>query len=84
MGRLRTTTLWLMVSFIQACSQAPDATPAKSDPPAAAPSSPPGKTVFDPLTGTLGRARGVQDTVDQSAERTRRAVENEEHGDSAP
>ncbi len=81
---LRTTTLWMMISFIQACSSAPDATPAKSDRPSATP-SPPQKTVFDPLTqGALGRARGVQDTVDQSAERTRRAVDNQEKGDSAP
>ncbi len=84
MGMLRTTTVWLMVSFIQACSSSHDATQASKSPPAPATSSPPHKTVFDPLTGTLGKARAVQGSVDENAERTRRAVDNEERGDSPP
>lgn len=82
MGTLRITTLCLVVSFIQACSASPDASHAQRD--AHADTPPPQKTVFDPLTGTLGRARSVQGTLDQSAERTRQAIDQEEHGDSAP
>lgn len=69
MGVLRRWTLWLGILFIQACSsstQPPDAPP-------------PAKTVFDPLTSTLDRARSVR--VDQNKERTQRAVDAQERGD---
>jgi hypothetical protein len=55
------------------------------EPPAAsAADSPPAKTVFDPLTQQLQRAKDVQGTVDQSADRQRRSVEAEERGDPPP
>lgn len=44
---------------------------------------PPQKTVFDPLTQQVDRAREVQKTIDESAERARNAVNAEERGDSA-
>lgn len=71
MGVLRRWTLWLGILFIQACSSSTQ----PPDPP------PPAKTVFDPLTSTLGRARSVQQTVDQNKERTQRAVDAQERGD---
>ncbi len=44
---------------------------------------PPEKTVFDPLTQQVDRARDVQKTIDDSAERARNAVAAEERGDAA-
>jgi hypothetical protein len=52
-------------------------------PPPEAPPPPP-KTVFDPLTQNLDRARAVQDTVDQNADSTRKAVDKQERGDTSP
>lgn len=74
MGALGASTMLLVVLFIQGCSsaQAPD-------PPAA---SPP-KTVFDPLTQSLDKARGVQQTVDGQAERARNELDAQERGDAA-
>jgi hypothetical protein len=43
---------------------------------------PPAKTVFDPLTQELDRAREVQKTVDENAAKTRQAIENQAHGDA--
>jgi len=60
----------LSVLFIAACSS--------PEPPA-----PPAKTVFDPLTRQVDRAREVQKTVDESAERTRKQIENQESGDKS-
>lgn len=45
---------------------------------------PPKKTVFDPLTQQIDRARDVQKTVDQNADATRKAVDTQERGDTAP
>ena len=39
---------------------------------------PPRPTVFDPLTSTLDRAQGVQQTVDQQAAEQRRRIEDAE------
>jgi len=36
------------------------------------------ETVFDPLTSTIGRAEGVQQTVDQQAAEQRRRIEDAE------
>jgi hypothetical protein len=66
MGVPSRLTLSLAVLFICACS----------DPP------PPSKTVFDPLTQNLSKARQVQDTVNQNAADTRKAVDAEERGDA--
>ena len=46
--------------------------------------APPEKTVFDPLTQQLDRARDVQKTIDQSADKTRTAVDSQERGDASP
>ena len=36
------------------------------------------ETVFDPLTSTIGRAQGVQQTVDEQAAAQRRRIEDAE------
>jgi hypothetical protein len=73
MGVLKYSIVSLAALFIQACSsgQPPDSPPSP-------------KTVFDPLTQQLDRARDVQKTVDQSAETTRKAVDSQERGDTSP
>jgi hypothetical protein len=74
MGMLQISSVSLAVLFILGCA------PKQSvDPP-----PPPAKTVFDPLTQQLGKARDVQQAVDANAENTRKAVEAQEHGDSTP
>jgi hypothetical protein len=75
MGYRRFSTLPLSVLFMS-CSSGPP-----PDPP---PPPPPAKTVFDPLTHNLDRARAVQDTVDQNADNTRKAVDKQERGDTSP
>ena len=50
----------------------------------ASPDPPPKKTVFDPMTQQLERARDVQKTVDEHADATRKAVDNQERGDTTP
>jgi hypothetical protein len=45
---------------------------------------PPKKTVFEPLLQAEGRAKEVQKTVDANAEATRKAVDTQERGDTAP
>jgi hypothetical protein len=57
----------LLVMFIAACSS--------ESPP------PPAKTVFDPLTQQMQRAREVQKTVDEQAQKTRETVDQQERGD---
>ena len=48
------------------------------------PPPPPAKTVFDPLTQQLGRAKDVQNTVDANTENMRKAVDSQERGDNPP
>jgi hypothetical protein len=48
------------------------------------PPPPPPKTVFDPLTQQLDKARDVQKTVDENAAATRKAIEKQERGETAP
>jgi hypothetical protein len=74
MGMLERWTLSLAVLFIQACSSGQPPNP----PP------PPAKTVFDPLTQQMDKARGVQSTVDQGAANTQKAIDAQERGDSSP
>jgi hypothetical protein len=75
MGVLDASTMLLAVLFIiQGCSssvQPPDT-----------PKAPPEKTVFDPLTQDLDKARGVQKTVNDQAERARNSMDSQERGDS--
>jgi hypothetical protein len=78
MGVLKFSALSLAASLLHGCS---------SGQPPAAPSpgaAPPEKTVFDPLTQQLDRARDVQKTIDQSADKTRSAVDSQERGDGSP
>jgi hypothetical protein len=42
------------------------------------------KTVFDPLTQQLDKARDVQKTVDQNSDNTRKAADSQERGDNTP
>jgi len=74
MGMLERWTLSLAVLFIQACSsgQSPN------------PPSPSAKSVFDPLTQQMDKARSVQGTVDQGAANTQKAIDAQERGDSSP
>ena len=76
MRALDASTLLLAVLFTQGCSSSvgpPDTPPA-----------PPQKTVLDPLTRDLEKARGVQQTVDQQADSTRLKIDSQERGDSPP
>jgi hypothetical protein len=73
MSLLRISTMSLSVLFILSCSSAPDPPPPK-----------PKGTVFDPLTHQLDRARDVQNTVDANTDATRKAVDTQERGDTAP
>ena len=73
MGVLKFSALSLAVSLLQGCSSGHP-----PDPP------PPAKTIFDPMTQQLDRARDVQKTIDQSADKTSAAVESQERGDGSP
>jgi hypothetical protein len=73
MGMPERWTLLLAVLFIQACSP--------GRPPE--PKSHSEKTMFDPLTQQVDKARGVQSTVDQNAANTQRAIDGQERGDSS-
>jgi hypothetical protein len=69
MGLQKIWTMALAVLFTASCS---------------APPPPPPKTVFDPLTHDLDRARDVQKTVDENTDATRKAVQAQENGDPSP
>jgi hypothetical protein len=71
MGSLKIMTMAAAVLFTAGCS-APEPPP------------PPAKTVFDPLTQNLDRARAVQKTVDENTDKTRNAVQAQENGDASP
>ena len=49
-----------------------------AEPAVTQPEAPRRETVFDPLTGTIDRAEGVQQTVDQQAAEQRRRLEDAE------
>ena len=67
MGYVKCWTTALSVLFIASCSSPPP---------------PPKNNVFDPLTQQLDKARDVQKTVDEEAEKARKAIDNQERGDS--
>jgi hypothetical protein len=69
MGWVRVLTISLSVLFIMSCGS---------------PEPPPKKTVFEPLLQSEQRARDVQKTVDANADATRKAVDTQERGDTAP
>lgn len=66
---MRIATALLATLFLAGCGSAepPPAPPAETPP-----------TVFDPLVGTLERAQGVQQTVDDQAAEMRRRLEEAE------
>jgi hypothetical protein len=68
MGLSKNVTMSLSILVIAGCAS-PDRPP-------------PPKTVFDPLTQQVDRAREVQKTVDEHADRTREAVDTQERGDT--
>jgi hypothetical protein len=70
MRYVKYSTMALSVMFIFGCSS--------PEPP------PPAKTVFEPLTRDMERAREVQKTVDDQADKTRKEIENQERGDNRP
>jgi hypothetical protein len=70
MGMLQNVTVSLSVLFIIGCA-APEVPPPK-------------KTVFDPLTQQIDRAREVQKTVDEHADALRKTVDTQERGDTSP
>ena len=51
---------------------------APAEPAARQPEPPRRETVFDPMTSTIGRAQGVQQTTDQQAAEQRRRIEEAE------
>ena len=69
MRSIMVMTMSLSVLFITGC--------AAPDPP------PPKKTVFDPLTKQLDRARDVQNTVNANADAVRKAADAQERGDTS-
>lgn len=69
MGSLKILTMSLAVLFIVSCGS---------------PEPPPKKTVFEPLLQNEQRAKEVQKTVDANADTTRKAVDAQERGDTAP
>jgi hypothetical protein len=74
MGTFGVSAVSLAAMSILGCSshQSPDPPP------------PPPKTVFDPLTQQIGRAKDVQNTVDANTENMRKAVDSQERGNSPP
>ncbi len=70
MGYVKCWTIALSVLFIASCSS--------QEPP------PPAKTVFDPLTQQMDKAREVQKTVDENAEKTRKTIDAQDSGAPTP
>lgn len=66
-----------VVLLVAACgnSSPPAAETAKRPADSARPQPEPRETVFDPLVGTIDRAKGVQKTVDDQAAEQRRKIE---------
>jgi hypothetical protein len=69
MRYVKCSTMALLGLFIAGCAEPPP---------------PPAKTVFDPLTQQMDRARDVQKTVDENAEKTRKAIDEQERGATPP
>ncbi len=69
MNWLKELTMSISLLFIAGCSS---------------PDPPPQKTVFDPMTRQLDRARDVQKTVDEHADASHKALDTQERGDTTP
>ena len=76
MGIFGVSAASLAVMSILGCSSHQSPEPPPPPPP------PPPKTVFDPLTQQLGRAKDVQNTVNANTENVRKAVDIQERGDN--
>ena len=68
MGAMRALVLLAAALVVASCGDT-DATETPSEPAARR------ETVFDPLTSTIDRAQGVQQTVDEQAAEQRRRIE---------
>ena len=68
MGYVKCWTTALLVLFIASCSSPPPPSPKQN--------------VFDPSTQQLDKAYDVQKTVDEEAEKARKAIDNQERGES--
>jgi hypothetical protein len=66
MGYVKCWTAVAVILFIASCSSPPP---------------PPKNNVFDPLTQQMDKARDVQKTVDEEAEKNRKAIDNQERGE---
>ncbi len=71
MKHVQRLTLSLWVLGLTACGGSPPAEQSTSTPEQQ-------KTVFDPLVGTIDRAKAVQQTVDEQAAEQRRKIEQAE------
>jgi hypothetical protein len=69
MGYVKCLTTALSVLFIASCAPAPQ--------------PPPAKTVFDPLTQQLDRARDAQKIIDEQAAKSREAIDSQERGETS-
>jgi hypothetical protein len=67
----RTAVLVAIVCVVGGCGRADEPAERAAEPEAA----PRRETVFDPLTSTIGRAEGVQQTVDDQAAEQRRRID---------
>jgi len=74
MGYVKCWTIALSVLFTTSCSAPPPPPPQKTVQ----------KTVFDPLTQSIDKAREVQVTVDENAAKTRKEIDAQERGASTP
>jgi hypothetical protein len=70
----RTAVLVAIACVVGGCSPADEPTERAAEPETA----PRREAVFDPLTSTIGRAQGVQQTVDDQAAEQRRRVDEAE------
>ena len=66
---MRMLVVFAYLCLLAGCGQSEDRSPAAST------DAPERPTVFDPLTDTLDRAQGVEDTLRESAEERRRQLE---------
>ncbi len=72
---MRGPILWLAAAFAVASCGETESTETPPEPAARR------ETAFDPLTSTIGRAQGVQQTVDQQAAEQRKRIEDAERSD---
>lgn len=74
--RIKITAAAILLAALAGCGS--------SEPPQPPPAPPPVQdTAFGDLVGTMDRARGVQDTVQQQKEATDKAIENSEGASGA-